>query len=161
MSNTLYKNFDVRMFRLGLQASRAAAIAAATQNLFTVSGGNILVTSFVGEVTKLFDAAATTLKIHFIPTDGTATALDYCVASAAQNAAPVGRHYHLPTAVGSALQTDDAAKSGYAEQALPLLVPPGVISLVIATGQNAVTGGMAKWDMTYIPLDTGVKVTVN
>jgi hypothetical protein len=157
MSN-IYKNYDIRMFQLGLMASRAAAVPSATANLFTISGGDILLTSLTGEITTVFDAGATTLKLRFAPTEATATALDLSAATAAQGAAAVGRHYHLPTLVGSALATDDATLSGFAEQITPYLLPPGVISLVVATGQ---TTGKLKWDLTYIPLDDSSNVQVN
>lgn len=155
----IYKNYDERMFRLGLQISKASFIpTTGTHALFTVSGGDILVTSLVGEVTKVFDASVTTLKAHFDPTEATATHADLSIASAGQNAAPVGRHYHLPATAAGAITADGADKSGYVELLEYLLLPPGTLNIVAAVGQTAVTGGTLKWDMTYIPLSDAAAV---
>jgi hypothetical protein len=160
MSGAIYKGYDARLFRLGIQRSRPAAMIpqAATGSLFTITGGNILMTSFVGEVTTVMKAVATTLKISFTPSAAGTGAADMCIASADQTGAPVGTHYHLPAAVASALAVDDAALSGYAEVLPYQLMPPGVIALV-GTGLNDT--GRIKWDMTYIPLDDSAQVAVN
>ncbi len=153
----IYKNYDERLLNLGLCVARAtSAPALGATDLFSITGGNILLTGLVGEVTTVLDANASTFKLHFDPDEATATHADLSIATAAQNAAPVGRHYHLPTAAASALQTDDGAKSGYVVQILEMLFPPGDIQLVVG-GAGQVTGRV-KWDLYYIPLDDGVSV---
>lgn len=153
----IYKDFDVRMFRMGLVCARAAsAPALGATDLFSITGGNILVTGFIGEVTTVLDANASTFKMHFDPDEATATHADLSIATGAQNAAPVGRHYHLPASAASALDSDDGALSGFAEHIAYRLFPPGDIQLVVG-GAGQVTGRV-KWDLYYIPLDVGSTV---
>lgn len=151
---TLIKNADVRLLALGNQISRAtAALPASTAgNIFTVSGGRILLVALIGEVTTAIQNQACTLKVSTAPTVG--SAVDLCTAASIINA-PVGVHFSLPSAAGSALTTDLATGGGVQDiMTSAWLVPVG--SLTITT--SATNTGSVKWDMAYIPWDNAAQV---
>jgi hypothetical protein len=153
----LVPNAAIRQGLLGLTVSRAAALlpATATGNIFTVTGGRILLVSLIGEQVVVAPATANTLKVSTAPTVG--TAVDLCAASAALANAAAGVHYTLPAAAATALVTDVGAPvgGGVIVQAVRWLIPAGAIS--ITTTGTAATGTV-KWDLSYIPLDLGVTV---
>src|SRR5689334_16854453 len=64
--------------RLGFRVDKTAATlpASATQNLFTVAGGRILLMGIFGEVTTVIQTQACNAKLISTPTVG--TAVDLC-----------------------------------------------------------------------------------
>src|SRR5579859_6798280 len=101
---TLLQNKDVRLLAMGIKVSRAANTlpATTTGNIFTVSGGRILVLALVGQVTVAIQNQACSLSINAVATAGSTLAL--CTAGPIINA-PVGTHFSLPSSAGSALVT--------------------------------------------------------
>ena len=83
---TIIQNSAVRLISEGILVSRATAAlpATAAQNIFTVSGGRILLVALVGEVTTIIQAQATTVKVTSTPTTG--SAIDLSTATADINA---------------------------------------------------------------------------
>jgi hypothetical protein len=151
---TLIKNADVRLISAGILVSRATATlpATAAQNIFTVSGGRILLVSLVGEVTTIIQAQSTTVKVTSTPTTG--SAIDMSSAVGDINALEVGGRISLanPPAAATALVKTNA---GYTNlSAVFTVVPPGSISYT--TG--ATSTGSLKWDLIYVPLDNGAQV---
>lgn len=157
MSNTMYKNYDVRLFSLGLAVDRATAQLpqGATADIFAVTGGNIILTQLVGEVTTALGAVATTIKAISTPAAAGTAATDLCAASADQTGATVGTHYSLPADKATGLVVDGATRSGYPDACPKWLVPPGKIRLTV-TGNNVT--GRVKWTLCYIPLDDAARV---
>jgi len=151
---TIIQNSAVRLISEGVLVSRATATlpATAAQNIFTVSGGRILLVALVGEVTTIIQAQATTVKVTSTPTTG--SAIDMSAATTDINALEVGGRITLanPPAAATALVKTNA---GYTDlPGVRAIVPIGTISYT--TG--ATSTGSIKWDLVYIPLDTAATV---
>lgn len=151
---TLIAGKDVRTIAAGILVSRATATLPATtsQNIFTISGGRILLVSLVGEVTTVIQAQSTTVKVTATPTTG--SAIDMSSTGADVNALEVGGRIALanPPAAATALVKTNA---GYTNlPAVRTIVPIGTISYT--TG--ATSTGSIKWDLIYVPLDAGAQV---
>jgi len=83
---------------LGIRVDRsAAAIAAGTNALFTVTGGRVALLGLLGEIVTTMDATLTTLQINANPTTGDDTVL--CAASASIANVDVGCMFTLPVTV--------------------------------------------------------------
>lgn len=138
---------------LGFHTVKTAASlpASTTQNIFTISGGRVLVTVFFGEVSTVIQAQACNLKVTSVPTTGSAvdvaTNLDI-------NAFEAGAIL-VAEGDGTAL-IGTTAGAGFAPalNALPFILPIGTIR--IAT--SATNTGATKWDIFYFPLDEGASV---
>lgn len=136
----------------GLTVSRAtAALPQTTQSaLFTVTGGRVIVTGIVGQVTTAIQAQANATKIVGNPTTGTdkdlCTTLDI-------TADEVGTLYGL-----SGLPTEAMVGTTAGGGIMPrngIVVPVGTIDLSCAASNT----GSIKWDITYVPLDDGASIT--
>lgn len=140
----LFANFGTRVER-----ATAAIPQTATGSLFTVTGGRIIVTSFIGEVTTAIQAQATTLKIVATPTVGAVNDLSGTVDLASLAAGGL---------IGlTGLAGDAAVKStggGISNLRNPIVVAVGAIGAT--TGASST--GSVKWVLTYIALDTGAAV---
>ena len=147
---------------LGKRVDRAAALIpqTATEVLFNIVGGNVLITSLIGEVTVLIGNVVNTLQLQINPTAGAAVVLDD------------GTHNPQAIAVGimvtptgnpaDILQAGLAIAGGLAGGLLATGIhthgwnaPPGTIDLT--TTANSITGQM-KWKCHYIPEDPGAVV---
>jgi hypothetical protein len=151
---TLIKNADVRTIALGIQVSRATNTlpATTTGNIFTITGGRILLVALIGEVTTAIQNQACTLKVSTAPTVG--SAVDLCTAGSIINAA-VGTHFSLPSAAASALVTDLGTGGGVQDvMTSAWLIPVGALTITT----SATNTGSVKWDMAYIPWDNGAQV---
>lgn len=141
----------------GYEVTKAAQTIpqTATANLFTVSGGNVLVTAIVGEVTTVIGGTATTLSLGLTPTTGTANATGLATATAITSK-EVGTLATIQpsSGVGGGLVVGANAGQGVFLP-VPVLVPPGTISWTT----SASTTGAMKWYLTYIPLDAGAAVS--
>jgi len=144
-----------RQLLLGLQVARAAAAMPAngvSTPYFTVAGGRVIITSFVGVVTTVFEANATTLLFSAVPTVGTAT--NMCAASASLASKEVGGLFSIDgTAITTALQSTNAGNVGLMTKWI--VVAAGTINALTAVAENT---GAASWKLTYIPLDDGASV---
>ncbi|NUR03070.1 MAG: hypothetical protein HOY79_43145 [Streptomyces sp.] len=151
---TLIQNKDVRTISAGLAVTRAAATIpqTAAQNIFTISGGRILIVALTGQVTTAIGGTAVTLKVTNTPTSGTATDIASATAITSKE---VGTLLGLPLTPGSALVV--GANAGAAVQ-VPghqgWLVEPGTLSVTT----SASTTGAISYDLVYIPYDTGASV---
>lgn len=145
---------DAAAFRktsFGVRVDRATQTIPQTAQaaLFTVSGGRVMVTSIVGEVTTVIGGTATTLALVGNPTVGT----DVTFATAtAITSKEVGSLIGLAGTVGTALNVQSAGAG-----ALPsagVVVPVGTIDWLT----SASTTGAIKWSITYVPLDAGATI---
>lgn len=144
----------VRGASLGIRVDRATAALpqTATGSIFTVSGGRIVVTSLVGEVTTVLGATATTLMVVSTPTTGVATTL---ASATAVTSSAVGSWFTLPATLGSALVvTPVAGAVALPSLDLGILVPIGAVQLTTSASDT----GSVKWSMTYVPYDDAATV---
>lgn len=138
---------SVRANLYGVRVDRAAATIpqSTSSNLFTITGGRILLMTILGEVTTAIQAQATTMKLTH--TQG-ATTTDLC-ATVDMTGQPVGALYGITGAVGTAA----VAGSGVPQNNELILQAGTIKALTVASS----TGAM-KWTMFWIPLDDGVTV---
>lgn len=138
---------QLRTVLYGNKVSRATAVlpAGATGHIFTVSGGKIVVTSLVGEVTVACDSTVTTLKVTSTPTTGTAVDLTSATAVTSKE---IGALISLPLTLGGALNVQNAG-AGEVPGAVGFVVPIGNIDLIT----SATNVGSVKWILTWVPLD--------
>jgi len=136
-------------FGVRVDKATAALPQTTTGTLFTVSGGRIILTSIVGEVTTIIQTQANATKLIATPTTG--TAVDMC-ATLDITADEVGCLYGI-----TGLQTDALIGLNAGLTRLPSqlqVIPIGTIKLSCAASNT----GSVKWSMTYIPLDVGASV---
>lgn len=155
MSTTI-KGSAARQLALGYTVVRATAttgLAGAAGDLFSITGGRIMLTSIVGELTVAAGATASTLTLTSIPSTGSNTVIASATAIASS---PIGARFTLnATALGALVVT---ATQGAAPMGLGygLIIPAGKIT---ATTSADPTGGpSARWTLTYIPYDDGATV---
>ena len=141
---------QLRQLNFGTKVEKAAATLPATAygSLFTISGGRVIVTGIVGEVTTICSATATNLKLTATPTTGTAVDVATDVAIANKE---VGCLFGV-SAYGSALVASNAGATAIPQT--PFVVPIGTLGLTT----SATNTGAAKWALTYVPLDDGAAV---
>lgn len=141
----------------GLRVDRAAATLpqGASDDLFTIAGGSVLVLGLLGEVTTIIGGANAT-HLEFSPDAATLADNDLCDSATALdiNGDVVGTLY---TITGTA--TDDLVDSGtdgwvIYTLANPLFMSEGAIELHCA---GSVTGEI-KWSIWYVPLEEGAYI---
>jgi hypothetical protein len=135
----------------GLKVDRATAALPQTTAaaLFNVTGGRIILTSIIGEVTTVIQTQANNTKLQSNPTTG--TTLDLC-AVLDITADEVGCLYGI-----TGVPADALVGAGAGQAPIPyrrLVIPVGAIELNCAASNT----GSVKWSMTYFPLDAGASV---
>ena len=154
MPNVNQSTANVLVFeKLGIRVDRATSALAqsSTLDVFTVSGGAVLITALVGTVTTIVQAQATVTKYIAHPAAG--TDVDLC-ATADLTGLEVGGMVTLPNAVGTALIKSTAGANSFTD--VRIIVPAGcVIRQSIAATSS--TGNM-KHSLWYLPLDPGASV---
>lgn len=143
----------VRKIVEGISVERAAALPpqTATENLFTVAGGRVLLKQIIGEVTTAIGNVANNTNLSFNPTD--AAAGNMCAVVDIDNDA-LGTVYTITGTVATAMQKSTNVLVG---QAAPHILKPGTIDLICAA--NSVTGAI-KWTVIYVPIDDGAYIEV-
>lgn len=139
---------------LGFRVEKAqgATVATGETSLFTITGGRVLLTQIVGEVTTVIQTQATSVKIVYDP-DSTVTAgadTDLC-AVLDISADVVGLLYGITGTVA------DAMIEGLGRvlaQHTPHVLSEGAIH----QNSSAASSGGIKWTMWYVPLDDGAVV---
>lgn len=137
---------------LGTRVTKAPATlpASTTDNLFTIAGGRVLITKFVGEVTTIVEVQACNTKVNNNPTVGTtvilATNVDITGAEAGATFTVEGDATALVIGLGG---TSLGILGG-----MNLEVAEGALELETA----ATNTGATKWELWYIPLDDGATV---
>ncbi len=133
----------------GPTVSRAAGNLAqtGTLNLFQITGGRIILTTLVGQVTTAIQAQANAVKLQAINAGATITT-DMCT-TVETNGLVVG------TLLGITGTPSSAALVGAAvTQPNEMLIVPGFIRMNAAASNT----GQMSWVLTYIPLDDGASV---
>jgi len=142
----------LRATRLGIPVERAtAALPQTTQSaLFTVTGGRVLVTAIVGEVTTVIQTQANNTKIVANPTAG--TDVDIC-AVLNISADEVGTLYGITGTFTDAMVGANAGATVVPDRGV--VVAAGTIDLSCAASNT----GSVKWAIFYLPIDDGAYVT--
>lgn len=141
---------QVRINQYGLTVVRNAANLpqTTTGNLFSITGGRILMTTIVGEVTTAIQATPNATKLQTVNVGGTGL-VDLC-ATVDIAGISVGTLFGI---------TGTFANAGAFGSSVPhsneVVVGNGFVRLSTA---GSATGQM-KWLVTYIPLDDGAVVT--
>jgi hypothetical protein len=141
------------LLTLGIRVSKASATLpqTSTQDLFVISGGRVLVTLMVGEVTVILGATANNLSVESNPTVGTT----YVIASTVEGNAQEAGSLLVVEGDGTALIDAGLAGAG------PIISGTGRWICPVGTIQfrtAASTTGETKWDLWYLPLDDGAAV---
>jgi hypothetical protein len=154
--STIIQGYQLRTLLLGDLVTKTAVSLpqTATANLYTVSGGNVLVTSLLGVVSTVIGGTAVTLALGTHPTTGTAETAGIATATAITSA-------EAGTWVGPQSSSEAAGalvNGGHAGNVLYLptafIVAPGTITWTT----SASTTGAISWYLTYVPLDAGALV---
>jgi hypothetical protein len=154
---TLIKNADVRTIAAGILVTRTAALLpqTATGNIYTVTGGRIMVVALTGLVVVATPATVNTTAIGITPASGTAVnnSMAAAVSTASLEAGTMlsigstpGSNLVVGTNAGKPVQT-----TGHAAWAIQ------TGSITVTTTGSAATGTI-QWDLIYIPLDNGAQV---
>lgn len=138
----------------GTKVERATAALPQTTAaaIFTITGGRVLITSIIGEVTTVIQTQADATKLQFDPTDAGATQ-DLC-ATTDITADAVGTLYSITGTPAGVLQDGLNFLSSDKMIARGLVLKPGSILLNCAASNT----GSVKWSLTYLALDTGAAV---
>jgi hypothetical protein len=150
---SIYTASAYRIGILGKKVDRTTATIPATtdQTIFTVTGGRIIVTSLIGEVTTAIQAQANALKVKSVPTTGTSKDISGTLDI---NGYEVGALVSLDgTALTTALSGTNAG-AALAQKPGGIFVPIGSIKVNTA----ATSTGAMKWSITYIPYDDAATV---
>jgi len=134
-------------------------VAPATDILWRVYGGRILVHLILGEVTTIIQSQTTNVKVSSKKLDNSSAAVGTAVDLSANvdgNAKEVGSLYRV-LGSGAAAIWSNAGAALATLGAIPYICPQGEI---YATYSGASSGNM-KWDIWYQPLDEGAYVVSN
>lgn len=137
--------------KLGFRVTRAAAALPQTSQhaLFTITGGRVLLTELVGEVTVTIQTQADATKVVFNPTVGADQDLSGTLDITAD---AVGTVYGIAgNAFNTAMLGAGPAKPG---QVAPVVLGNGSIDLNCAASNT----GQVKWTAYYIPIDPGARL---
>lgn len=117
--------------------------------LFTVSGGRVLVTGIVGEVTTVIGGTLPSAKLVANPTTGADTDITAAVAITDD---AVGNLYGVDTLGGGLVVLASATST---PQNGGIVVKPGTVDLHVSATDAT---GAVKWSLFYVPLDDGATV---
>lgn len=136
---------------MGSRVDRATATLPQTTAgaLFTITGGRVLMTGIIGEVTTAIQAQANNTKLVANPTTGTDVDLCAVLSTASKE---VGTLFGITGTFSDALVGANAGATVWPRNGV--VVPPGTIDLSCAASNT----GAVKWSLYYIPLDPGVTV---
>lgn len=155
--STIIQGYQLRTLREGSLVVKGPAVVpnAAETNLFTISGGNVLVTSLIGVVTTVFTATATTLTMGPKPTVGATVAGGIHNLTVLTSAA-LGA-YVMPafTAGVGGVGTVVGSIGVFPAGVFPFVVPAGTIEYEA----SAANTGQITWYLTYVPLDSNGAVS--
>ena len=142
---------QIRQILLGTKVDRATATLPQTAQsaLFTITGGRVLVTSIVGQVTTVLGATATNAKLVANPTTGTDVDLCAVLAIASKEA---GTLFGITGLFSDAMVGANAGATVLPRN--PVVLNVGTLDL----NTSASDTGSVKWSITYVPLDDGASV---
>jgi hypothetical protein len=139
-----------------VQGKTSTITSDTTFQVFTVSGGEVLVTALYGKVTTAITDAGEDIILQVDPTTGTTRAI-------AQNSGDIGT---ADVPAGDLIlfseDNDGASQPGIVLAGLPLrfVAPIGEVELVVGTGSGA-EDGVIEWYATYVPLIDGATMVAS
>jgi hypothetical protein len=136
-------------------ATTAATMAQATDTLFTIAGGPILMLSLVGIFQTVNTAAASTFIVQSTGTAGNVTVV-FGTISGSTSGAAAGTMITLPASSGSAIIVSSTGANLNLLPATGWNIPVGTIQAIVGT---AGTAGTVQWFLRYRPLAPGVTIT--
>ena len=139
----------LRELVLGIKVERATDNITTGEELFTISGGRVMVTAIIGQVTTIMETKTINFKLVADPTTGTST--DIC-ANLDLSADEAGTLYTISGAAATAMQRGESGS--VLTQATPVIVAIGAIEATV----GATHTGSIKWTLFYIPIDDGASV---
>jgi hypothetical protein len=123
---------------------------SAAAPIFTISGGNVIIYSIIGEVdTTAIQAQANNMKLISNPTTG--ADVDLCAVLDIDGDA-VGTMYHITGTLADALIATTSGAFGLQND--PIIVAPGTIDLSCSASNT----GKIKWTVFYSSEDSGAKI---
>lgn len=148
---------QLRLIEYGYQVLKTAQALpqTATGNLFTVTGGRVVVTSLVGTVSTAIQNQLCTLSLGTAPTVGTASATGIATAVTTIANLEAGTHLYLPAAKGTLVANANAGAAAQMFAGSAYVVSAGTITWTTSASNT----GAISWALTYIPLDTGASVS--
>lgn len=164
--SVIIQGSQLRSIAYGTQVLKAAQTppnSGSSATLFTVAGGQVLVTSLVGRVSTVLSGTTGAISLGATPTVGAAGAQVAGIASATVvGGGEAGTAYAVvatiagaPTTLANGGASAVAGKSPFLAQAA-FVVQAGIIT--ITTSVATMTGAI-DWYLTYVPLDTGASVS--
>ena len=139
---------------MGFRVSKASATVpqGTTQDVFVVTGGNVLVTLMYGMVTTVLGSTANNLSVNMNPT---AAGTTYIIASAIEGNALEANSFLVVEGDGTALMITGKAGAGPIISGTGRWIcPTGTITFECV----ASTTGATRWEFFYFPLDEGAAV---
>lgn len=158
--SVLVQGNQLRALLLGVRVEKATMSApqSTSTDVFTVSGGKVVLTSLTGVVTTAVGATTVNYNLTHTPTGGSAADL---VAATACTSDAVGTIYTMTgvpadTFGDSAVaDADDVPVTQYGWLLdRPMVLPAGALKWKT----SASTTGAVTWTATYIPLDDGASM---
>lgn len=148
----LYPGYPTPFVR-GHHVQRAAATLpqTSTHNLFTVSGGQVLITMLVGTVSgTAIQGTDPVAKLTSTPTTGSAVDI---ASTVDLSSLEIGGHI-VCEGDGTALVKSNAGAAYMSAGVGFWVCPAGTIDLTTGASKT----GAVKWDLCYIPIDEGATV---
>lgn len=147
---------------LGLAVRKASTLLVqnAANNLFTVAGGLVAVTSLTGVVTVAVGANAITVQYRHTPSGGSAAAL---TAATTVTSDAAGTFWTLSTGIAADLISEQSPAGSEVPNVTfgpglqqPIIIGTGTLDILSSNADPA--GGAARYVLTYVPLDEGATV---
>ncbi len=150
MADTLQGGIAARTMLFGLYVPRATATLpqSAAAAIYTVAGGDVILTWISGTVTTLLGAVGNMKLVAHADAADT----DMCAVVAAGTSA-VGTIFTITGTPGDAMLAEIGAARGISFYGL--VVHTGTINLSLSLSST----GSVKWDLLYVPLTQGATVT--
>ena len=156
--SVIIQGYQLREIAFGVQVIKSAQAVpqGATGNLYTVAGGNVLVTSLIGQVSTVIGSTSSNLSLGTAPTvgaldtDGIGTATAFASTAAGVFIVPL-----VSSGLGGAIAIGSLPGS-VAFLPAPFVCAAGYITWTTSADP---VGGAITWYLTYVPLDTGASVS--
>jgi len=131
-------------------ASGNGPLVTGPTNLFTITGGRVILVGLIGTVTTAIQAQATTVQLISTPTSGTAVNLSNSTGDL--NGKEVGATVVLGATLGATAVVANAGGNGLVQ--LKTVIAAGNINVTYGAGST----GAVKWDMIYVAIDSAATV---
>lgn len=158
--STLINNTELREIALGryVQGKTSTITADTTYQVFTVAGGEVLVTGLYGKVTTAITDAGEDLILQVDPTSGATYSISQNSGDVGTGDVPAGSLLTGQYDQDGTTNTPLLVVGGY--DPFRFVCPTGEVELVVGTGSGA-EDGVIEWYATYVPLTTGATMVAS